>query len=68
MILSGCERQEQQAYDRLKPLWRGLPEAMRSYCDGIARFGGGGSYMLLDGCVRQEQSAGRDVEQFKFKR
>jgi hypothetical protein len=67
-LLNACLRQEQSAYDHLKPSWDALPSAMRSHCDEIARFGGPGSFSLLDACVSQERTAAKENAQFKFKR
>jgi hypothetical protein len=68
VILNGCLQQEQESYDRLRPLWADLPEQMRTWCDQVARASGGGSYVILDGCVEQERQSGRDASQFQFRR
>ncbi len=63
-----CLRQEQGAYDALKPRWDSLSSSMRSYCDRIARVGGEGSFSMLGACVRQEEGAAQSNGQFQFKR
>lgn len=68
MILNGCLKQEQAAYDALKPTWDQLPASIRAHCDEIARFAGPGSFMLLKGCVDQELDAARQNREFQFKR
>lgn len=67
-LLNACLRQEQTAYDNLKPSWDALPSGMRKHCDDVARFGGPGSFSLLDACVSQERAAAKENDQFKFKR
>lgn len=69
VIMNGCLQQEQAAYDQLGLEWATLPSSMQSWCDEVAKEGDeGGSYVILLGCVEQEQKAGRDVQQFRFKR
>jgi hypothetical protein len=69
MILGGCYRQEQESYDALKPTWDQLPATMRAYCDQVARVGGsGGAYMILKGCIDQEQQSAQQNGAFKFRR
>lgn len=68
MILQGCYRQEQAAYDALKPSWDQLPPQMRQHCDQVAKSGGNGSFMILQGCVRQELDATKQNTDFKFRR
>jgi hypothetical protein len=63
-----CFAQEQQAYDRLKPMWPQLPAEMAAHCEKIASFGGPGSYTLMEACVQQEMqvSGGKAGRTFKF--
>lgn len=63
-----CFAQEQQAYDRLKPMWPQLPAEMAAHCEKIASFGGPGSYTLMEACVQQEMQAsgGKAGRTFKF--
>lgn len=62
-----CFDQEQQAYDRLKPVWPQLPDAVAAHCQKIAAFGGPGSYGLLEVCVSQETQAMSDKTGKAFK-
>ncbi len=67
MIYGGCMEQEQSAYDALKGEWPQLPAQMRRWCDKVARAGGGGSYVILQGCVEQERAAKSGAgKPFKF--
>ena len=68
LMLNACYKQEQAAYDQLKPTWDQLPAAMRAHCDRIASLGGGGSFLMLNACVDQEQQAAQQNGSFKFKR
>ncbi|RJF81137.1 hypothetical protein D3877_13015 [Azospirillum cavernae] len=66
VIRNGCFQMEQSAYNGLKPLWAGLPQAMRKHCDMVASVGGGGSYSILQGCINMEQSASSQTPGFKY--
>lgn len=63
-----CFEGEQDAYDKLKPIWGSLPEATAAHCTKVAGFGGTGSYSILETCVRMELDAAGAVgnRQFKF--
>jgi hypothetical protein len=67
MIRQGCFQQEQSAYDTLKATWGTVPETMKSHCDRVARFGGGGTYMILQGCIQQEIAAKSSNETSTFR-
>lgn len=62
-----CFDQEQQAYDRLKPVFGQLTDAMSAHCEQIASFGGPGSYTLLEACISQEIQAAGDKAGKTFK-
>lgn len=62
-----CLRQEQSAYDSLKPVWDGLPASLRSHCDQVAQMAGG-SFEMLKFCVGQEIKAARANQRFHFQR
>ena len=65
MLFNGCIEMEQEAYDKLKPLWASIPEKTRAYCNKIARTSGG-SYSLLDGCIDMELEAAGEKKGFRF--
>ena len=52
----------------LKRSWSGFPSQTQSWCDRVARSGGAGSYMLLEGCVQQELNAANDNATRPFRR
>ena len=58
-ILKGCYQVEHESYNALKRIWDKLPAQTRSYCDKVARSGGAGSYIVLQGCVAEEQAAAK---------
>jgi hypothetical protein len=68
MILNACYRQEQSAYNGLKPTWDQLPAMIRAHCDQVAKFGGGGSFMILQACIEQERTAAHANDDFQFQR
>jgi hypothetical protein len=60
--------QEQSAYDALKETWAALPGQTQTWCDEVAKSTGGGSYMILNGCVEQENSAAKKNSARQFRR
>lgn len=58
-IIKGCYQVEQDSYDALKPVWDKLPPEIRTYCNKVARASGAGSYIVLEGCVAEEQSTAK---------
>lgn len=67
-VMAGCLRNEQHAYDLLKPQWDQLPAAMKATCDRVARVSGPGSYSVLAGCIQNEKLAAQQNREFKFQR
>ncbi|MFN4142773.1 hypothetical protein [Aestuariivirga sp.] len=65
-LFRGCMDMEQDAYNKLKGAWGGLPATMRRHCEKVARFGGGGSYSILSGCVDMELDASNQNANEKF--
>lgn len=66
MIYNSCVEMEQQAYDGLKHRWSSIPAGTRSHCDEVARFGGAGSYSILESCVQMEQEAAGNSPTFTW--
>ena len=58
-IVKGCYQVERESYDALKPIWDKLPAKVRAYCNKVARANGPGSYIVLEGCVAEEQSSAK---------
>jgi hypothetical protein len=56
-----CYRQEQAAYDRIKPYWDGLTVWSRAYCDGMAETIGN-SYQILETCLNQQETAAKGAK------
>ena len=54
-----CYRQEQDAFNRIKLYWDGLAVRSRAYCDGVAE-SVGSSYQMLERCLQQQVSGGRE--------
>jgi len=67
MLYGGCISQEQSAYDSLKTVWADLPQRTKTWCDQIAK-STGGSYLVLKGCLDQEDSARRQNSTREFQR
>jgi hypothetical protein len=67
MIRRGCFEQEQSAYDKLKPLWAGIPAKTRRWCDQVARAGGRGSYAALEQCLDMEHFSKTKNDNSKFR-
>lgn len=65
-LYNGCFNQEQTAYNALKPVWGGLPAAVRATCEEMTRLAGQ-TYFLLKGCVDQEMSAREANKDREFK-
>lgn len=66
MVMQGCFQNEQAAYDRLKPVWDGLPQSTRAYCTRITKMSP--SYATLDGCVDMESSAAQSNQNFELRK
>src|SRR5215467_4173931 len=60
VIYGRCIDQEQSAHDDVKTLWNTLPTQTQNWCDRVARSTGDGSYVLLNGCVGEEITAGHE--------
>jgi hypothetical protein len=41
-------------YSPLQAIWDKLPNDARKHCAEVARFGGNGSYSLLNACIKRE--------------
>ncbi|RWD28733.1 hypothetical protein [Mesorhizobium sp.] len=65
MIYNGCIKMEQEAYDRMKASWSGVPARTRSYCDEVGQVSGG-SHSILKGCVEMEFNAAANTQEFKY--
>lgn len=62
-----CFDMEQDAYDKMKPNWPGVPSSVRAHCEKIAKVGGTGSYTLLDTCIGMELDAAKSKGGKTFK-
>lgn len=65
MIRNGCIDMEQDAYNKLKPMWGSLPAQTRRYCTEVAQVAGG-SYSILSGCVDIEVEAAGGRKSFRY--
>jgi hypothetical protein len=59
--------EEQSSYDDIKIQWTSLPKNIINHCNEVARFGGGGSYMILKGCIEEEMAAARSNSGRQFR-
>ncbi|MNJ70585.1 hypothetical protein D3C77_670580 [compost metagenome] len=62
-----CLQSEQGSYEVAKRVWADLPVAMQAHCVDVATSTTGGSYMILEGCLKQEMDSKRDNAKFQFK-
>ena len=65
MIKNGCMDMEQEAYDKLKPLWASIPGKTQQHCGQVAKVSGG-SYSILEGCIDMETEEAAKPRQFKY--
>ncbi len=53
MVRNACIDLEQESYNKLKKMWKNIPEKTQKYCDTIAR-GLGSSYQGFEECRKME--------------
>jgi len=57
---------EQSAYNDVRSKWTSLPQQMKRRCDQVTKFGGYGSYAVLQACIQMELEASDNAQTKKF--